>query len=638
MGPPQATNFQFITSINTVARDDETRRKVRSHARRQKLSNDSGNPTQPRKSSTQKERTSKFRVKPSNPQEPSKARTGDDDNRDSNNDRNSHVKAKSAPSLLRLEAPPLSDVQKRDDNSNFTPTMVSKELALVVAKELPSFPMLRIETTPLTEPLLKYCFTVCLCPQEKMIEKWFNRNGAPTYMMTYYSGFLANAFAMNPEGNFFDALHVDTAITHAFMALVASMHNALARWDDTSTFDFHRLQAIKAINDRLNVEGKTPGIPISDGITMAVALLVNNEAFTGSIDAAAAHMSGLKRIIDLRGGILEAFKYNPIVQRALVWADFSYASVAGQPLMFPLVPGLTSSLGLHDHLQTRSAVANAESQCSKSLIVGNQEVVDNLELLSSITVCLNSFDYTNLAGMSTERVQLSNSIYLAEFRLFQLEDSYRLLLPKEGEPLSSILEDDVISNSRRPPPNDLSEILVWASHLYLHLALRGQPPSAPRHRALTESLMSSLCDTLSTLNLLVSPEPYGSPQSHYSINSINSIGNSSVDSWSTNTTNTSIHSPLERKPTNDIHKDMLLWALFIGSCVRLPVAPGAYQGILLGDHHEFFILALKNYCLTRFITDKFTLAAKLKAVVWLDSWMENQLDLIWAEVGDQLNS
>jgi len=57
-----------------------------------------------------------------------------------------------------------------------------------------------------------------------------------------------------------------------------SLHsNALARWDDTSTFDFHRLQAIKAINKRLNIEGKSPSVPISDGITMAVALLVNNE-------------------------------------------------------------------------------------------------------------------------------------------------------------------------------------------------------------------------------------------------------------------------------------------------------------------------------------------------------------------------
>ncbi|GAW16453.1 hypothetical protein ANO14919_058810 [Xylariales sp. No.14919] len=311
---PQATSFQFITSINTVAHDEETRRKVRSHARRQKLSNENSPPSQPRKSTTQKERISKFRLKPS-------AQSNDTSPKDNSSTRNAGNNSSTKPSsVIKLHSPTTLGSRTQDGkDANFTPTMISRELALVVARELPSFPMLRIETTPFTETLLKYCFTVCLCPREAVVEKWFDRAGAPTYMMTYYSGFLANAFAMNPEGNFFDALHIDTAITHAFMALVASMHNALAQWNDTSTFDFHRLQAIKAINERLNIEGKSPNVPISDGITMAVALLVNNETFTGSIQAAAAHMSGLKRIVDLRGGILEGFKYISVIQRALVW-------------------------------------------------------------------------------------------------------------------------------------------------------------------------------------------------------------------------------------------------------------------------------------------------------------------------------
>jgi len=30
-------------------------------------------------------------------------------------------------------------------------------------------------------------------------------------------------------------------------------------------------------------------------------------------------MSGLKRIVDLRGGVIEGFKYADVIQRALVW-------------------------------------------------------------------------------------------------------------------------------------------------------------------------------------------------------------------------------------------------------------------------------------------------------------------------------
>ncbi|KAI1211889.1 uncharacterized protein F4807DRAFT_380295 [Annulohypoxylon truncatum] len=66
MAPSQApSGFQFITSINTVARDDETRRKVRSHARRQKLPHGPSQPPQgTKKSGSQKDHTSKFRLKP----------------------------------------------------------------------------------------------------------------------------------------------------------------------------------------------------------------------------------------------------------------------------------------------------------------------------------------------------------------------------------------------------------------------------------------------------------------------------------------------------------------------------------------------------------------------------------------------
>ncbi|KAI0195722.1 hypothetical protein EV127DRAFT_156717 [Xylaria flabelliformis] len=628
---PQTTSFQFITSINTVAHDEETRRKVRSHARRQKLSNENSPPSQSRKSTTQKERTSKFRLKPS--AQPNEG--GSKDNYDGRNAAN-NVNRKPS-SILKLNGPiPRDCIGERGTDTNFAPTMISRELALVVARELPTFPMLRIQTTPLTETLLKYCFTVCLCPREAVVEKWFDRAGAPTYMMTYYSGFLANAFAMNPEGNFFDALHVDTAITHAFMALVASMHNALAQWDDTSTFDFHRLQAIKAINERLNIEGKSPGVPISDGITIAVALLVNNETFTGSIQAAAAHMSGLKHIVDLRGGILEGFKYISVIQRALVWADFSYAYAAGQPLMFPFVPQLASSLAVRSRFQSRLRSFTMLSRGPKDLTVRSREIMEIFELMYSIADCLGSFDYSNLENMSTERIQLSDSIYLAEWRLFKLEESFRSL---KSEERTGSLPSEARNEAGRETVGaaiDLSESLMFAGHLFMHLALRGQPPAAPRHRGITEALMSSLCDTLLALDLLSNPEPYGSPRSYHSVGS---LGNSSVATWSTTTSNTSIsNSPL--KPEDELAKNALLWTLFVGSCVRVPVVPTelqfSHQAVLLGDHHQFFIHALKNYCLMRCITDKETLATKLKDICWLNLWCDNQLDLVWAEISDHL--
>lgn len=275
---------------------------------------------------------------------------------------------------------------------------------------------------------------------------------------------------------------------------------------------------------------------------------------------------------------------------------------------------------------------------SKVLVVRNREIVEILELIHSITECLGSFDYNNLANMSTERVQLSDSIYLAEWRLFQLEQSYRnLKASKHTDSLTSEIENNGEGEIRSSSALDLSESLLFASHLFMHLALRGQPPAAPRHRGITEGLMSSLCDTLLTFDLLSNPEPYGSPRSYHSAGS---FGNSSVESWSTTTTNTSILSNRSMKPEDDFTKNVLLWILFIGSCVRIPVNPTeagfSHQTMLLGDHHQFFIHALKNYCFMRYITDKDVLAAKLRDVAWLNSWCENQLDLVWAEISDHL--
>ncbi|KAI0101290.1 hypothetical protein F4814DRAFT_111269 [Daldinia grandis] len=137
------TGFQFITSINTVERDEETRRKVRSHARRQKLPHGPNNPSQPKKSGSAKDHTSKFRLKPG----------GSSKNQD--------------------------DIPRHERKLKKT-----NWLAVSVAKELPNFTLLHIEKTPLTESLMKYCMAVCLSPQETAVEKWFDRAGVPTYLNT----------------------------------------------------------------------------------------------------------------------------------------------------------------------------------------------------------------------------------------------------------------------------------------------------------------------------------------------------------------------------------------------------------------------------------------------------------------------
>ncbi|KAI1097194.1 hypothetical protein F4804DRAFT_328321 [Jackrogersella minutella] len=147
MAPSPTSDFQFITSINTVARDDETRRRVRSHARRQKLPHGPSQAPQVKKSASQKDQTSKFRLKPTAPAFSGKQQQQQD---------------------------VVSRHERKLKKTNW--------LAVSVARELPNFTLLHIEKTPLTESLLKYCMAVCLSPQENAVEKWFDRTGAPTYL------------------------------------------------------------------------------------------------------------------------------------------------------------------------------------------------------------------------------------------------------------------------------------------------------------------------------------------------------------------------------------------------------------------------------------------------------------------------
>ncbi|KAI0827223.1 hypothetical protein F5Y06DRAFT_291138 [Hypoxylon sp. FL0890] len=445
---------------------------------------------------------------------------------------------------------------------------------------------------------------------------------------------------MNPEGTWIQALQLDKAASHAFIAMLAAIHNSLAMWADTSTVDFHRFQAVKSINERLNLEGKDDSKPISDGLVAAVALLVNIEAFIGSLAAAAAHMSGLKRMVDLRGGIVEGFQHSTILQRSISWADYSYATAAHKPLVFPFIPQLASSLALHDRFTSRSMLENMEALGLKDLTIQNREAVELFELLYSITECINNFDYSSLDSTYGQRIQVSDSIYMIEWRLCHLEEISR---PRQSwkragsVPILPSIEDGG-RQPRYPSPTDLSDVLIYAAHLFLHLAIRGQPPSAPRHRALAEALMSALCDPILTLDLLSHPKVFEVPGSQLNRSNPGQVAEQSASgslstSYAAPASEIS-HGNMPRASKDELHANILLWALFIGSCVRVPVSLDS--SVLLGDHHEFFVNALRNYCRMRNIVDKDTLAVKLKDIMWLYSWCEYQLDLAWSEISNDL--
>ncbi|KXJ93877.1 hypothetical protein Micbo1qcDRAFT_39664 [Microdochium bolleyi] len=666
MGAPVAAaaagGFQFITSINTIARDDETRRKVRSHARRQKLPSQPSAAPAKAQAASQKERTGKFRVGhnagastpgagPSTTTKPVAVRkkriapaapTGE--------------RARDPRALIpsfRSSARALSDTSDSSTDDEYESSMITRELAFTtvgVTKELPNFSALSIKTTPMTETLLRYMMTVCLSPKEVSVQKWFNRAGAPTYMTTHHSSFLAHGFAINPTGDLVSGISIDDAATHSFMALIAAMHNSLANWNDTSTLDFHRFQTVKAVNSRLNVEGKDGSYPVSDGVLVAVAMLVNVESYIGSLGSAAAHMQGLKRMIDLRGGIIDGLGYSSVLQRTIAWADYSYATAANEPLVLPFIPDLAGSLRLHDRFTSRTILTNMDPPSYGDLTIKNREIVEILELMHSVSRFIDGYDYNDLDSSVSERVQVSDSIYLAEWKLCQLEDTMRskYFTSRASSMTPSLYSDDTLSpQESKGPETDISDPLVYAAHLFLHLAVRGQPPTAYRHKVLTEALVSSLYGPLMSLNLLNWPDSttYGSPESGAGSNNDRpSPGGTSLDGRASaplsNTAFLTSHgypdNETGRPVRDELHSDILLWMLFIGCCVRVPPNPYnstyMYHGVSQANVRDFFVAPLINLCRRRNITERSDLHSRLRGVVWLGCWCDYQLETLWQEI------
>lgn len=664
--------FQFITSINTIDRDAETRRKVRSHARRQKLPHGPAGPAQgaaPNKPSTQKDRTSKFRLGSSvkAPPKSRKARPGSSTATASSASSASSASDRgSSPSQSRSSSA-TDDLAVAETRSGYETTMITNDLGFTVVRELPPFSTLPIQTTPLTENLFKYIICVCLSPKEKFVQKWFDRCGAPSYFSVHHSSFLANSHAMNPSGDLMGFLSIDPAMTHAFMAMIAAMHNALADWDDMTTIDFHRHEAIQLINKRLNSEGRSLSIPVSDGVMVSVSLLVQIEVFIGSLQSAKAHMNGLVKMVELRGGLLQGLGYSTLLQRALCWADFAYASASASPLTFPLVPALANSLSPQDRFTTRSNKLHLSPSRfgPQSLDIRHPEALELFELLFSATEAVNSFEFSRLEDLREQRGQMSDTVYVIEHRLCNFEEASR----------SRLLRKDGCSMVSCTSPTDLSDALAYASHLFLHLALRGQPPGAKRHRVLTEALMMRLSCTLmykgwllddsvdeSLESIKMSPWSSGDDISSSPVPS--SVGDCSppppapldaVHDWYINPASPEPTPSQSATPpaTDELHDDILMWILFIGSCVQMRIPPandGALDWPGLGsdpqtsldaaflsrNHRAFFVLALKRVCRSRGIADKETLIDKLRAVIWLNTWCERQMDLVWAQMGLEL--
>lgn len=129
---------------------------------------------------------------------------------------------------------------------------------------------------------------------------------------------------------FFPFVLTDKATLHTVMLMAAS-HYSNAKGSRSQTIDLLQLRgmAIREINSAL----ENPARAVSDQLIAAVAKMASYEALFGDRQIYNTHMTGLIRMVSMRGG-LPALGLNGLLERIILWIDSNCAHITGGQVYF----------------------------------------------------------------------------------------------------------------------------------------------------------------------------------------------------------------------------------------------------------------------------------------------------------------
>lgn len=131
------------------------------------------------------------------------------------------------------------------------------------------------------------------------------------------------SFSDAADAYWFHWTQVDLAYLHSVLFTTSFFYDTLAGQKSEST-KYHSYRTIQELNKQL----ADPETALSDSTTTVIMVMALISACFGDLDSAQIHVAGLKRIVDLRGGMM-SYKSRPLLQAKL------YRSAAF-PLLFPV--------------------------------------------------------------------------------------------------------------------------------------------------------------------------------------------------------------------------------------------------------------------------------------------------------------
>ncbi|KXS94899.1 hypothetical protein AC578_1665 [Pseudocercospora eumusae] len=200
-------------------------------------------------------------------------------------------------------------------------------------------------------------------PTEVYPEDW---HASLRPVMNHYLNFMAvdlpetdSASRQLLRTHFLGLVFTDAASLHALM-LTAAAHYAKLRGDNAHRINMLQLRgmAIQEVNRALQ-DHRSGGRATSDRMIAAVGKMATYELLFGQRETFHTHMTGLQRMVSLRGG-LQALGLNGLLERILLWIDANAADITGGPLYFP--PAAFSSSTAHPRADRRLFLLGLQAQ------------------------------------------------------------------------------------------------------------------------------------------------------------------------------------------------------------------------------------------------------------------------------------
>lgn len=136
------------------------------------------------------------------------------------------------------------------------------------------------------------------------------------------------------RSHFMSLAFTDSASLHALM-LNAAAHYAKLRGTKAHGIDILQLRgmAIEEVNRAL-MDQRFAERATSDHLILAVGKMATYELLFGHRNIFHTHMTGLQRMVGIRGG-LQALGMNGLLERSLLWIDSNAAEITSGSLYFP---------------------------------------------------------------------------------------------------------------------------------------------------------------------------------------------------------------------------------------------------------------------------------------------------------------